>query len=56
MAKIAIMGSGGWGTALAIMTDKWGHDVSLWSAFDDEVERLKKDRENKKLLPGKYIK
>jgi len=51
-AKIAILGDGGWGTALAILLHSEGHDVSLWGAFDDYVEVLKKRRENTKYLPG----
>lgn len=52
MSKIAIMGSGGWGTALAVMTNKFGNEVSLWSVFPEEIETIKRDKENKKLLPG----
>lgn len=52
MSKIAIYGSGGWGTALAIMCAACGHDVSLWSCFESEIEAIKRDGENKKLLPG----
>jgi len=29
-----------------------GFEVSLWGAFEDNIEALKKDRENKKFLPG----
>lgn len=55
MAEIAILGSGGFGTALAVLCHKNGHNVALWSLFEDEIETLKKDRENKKLLPGIQI-
>ena len=33
MAKITILGSGGWGTALAITAFDSGHEVTLWSPF-----------------------
>lgn len=52
MARIRVMGAGGWGTALAMMADRSGHQVSMWSVFEEEVNRLSKVREHKKLLPG----
>jgi len=52
MAKISMLGCGGWGSAVAIMLARAGHDVSLWSFFPQEIETLKRDREHKKLLPG----
>lgn len=52
MANITVLGSGGWGTALAVMLAKNGHTVSLWSVFEEEIETLRRDREHKKLLPG----
>jgi len=50
--KIAVIGSGGWGTAAAIHLSKLGHDVTLWSWLEDESNRLKTDLENKEFLPG----
>ena len=29
--KVAVLGSGGWGTALAMLLVENGHDVTLWS-------------------------
>ena len=29
--KIAVIGSGGWGTAIAILLSSRGHNVYLWS-------------------------
>ncbi|MBQ7958458.1 MAG: hypothetical protein IJ330_01940 [Oscillospiraceae bacterium] len=55
MAKIAVLGSGGFGLSLAVMTDAHNHDVTVWSAFADEIEMLKKEREHKNLLPGVKI-
>ncbi len=55
MAKISIVGSGGWGTAVAVMLAKQGHDVLLWSYFKEESEALAKYRENKPYLAGVEI-
>lgn len=56
MAKISILGSGGWGIALSVMADHYNHEVKLFSVFEDEVNQLKRDRENTKLLSGIKIK
>lgn len=55
MAKAGIMGAGSWGTALALLLYKNGHEVTLWSINNDEVEELKKEREHKSKLPGVKI-
>jgi glycerol-3-phosphate dehydrogenase (NAD(P)+) len=52
MAKITVLGAGGWGLAMGIMADRHGHNVSIWSSIPEEVETLNRDREHKKLLPG----
>ena len=52
MADIAVIGAGGWGTALAVMADKYGNRVSLWSPFEEEVTAIRRHDEHKKLLPG----
>ena len=51
MKKITVMGSGGWGTAMAISAASTGNDVSVWSAFPAEIERIVSTGENP-LLPG----
>ncbi|MFT8889549.1 MAG: NAD(P)H-dependent glycerol-3-phosphate dehydrogenase [Ethanoligenens sp.] len=55
MAHIAVYGAGGWGTALAIMLTKAGHAVTLWSAHASTLERLQRDGQNRKLLPGALL-
>ena len=50
--KISIIGSGGWGTALAVLLTKNGHSVTLWSFEEKEYEHLKNERENRAFLPG----
>ena len=51
--KIAVIGSGSWGCAAAILLAKKGYDVYLWSWQQEETDRLDADRENKLVLPGK---
>lgn len=34
--EIAVFGSGGWGTALAILLHQNGHQVTLWSYLEEE--------------------
>ena len=56
MAKFTVLGMGGFGLALAVMLDKNGHSVNVWSAFESEIDDIKRDGENKKKLPGVKIK
>jgi len=53
--KILVLGDGGWGTALALLLDKKGYAVTLWSNFPDYAKYLSRYRENKKFLPGVKI-
>ncbi len=46
-----ILGSGGWGTAVALAAHRCGIDVTVWSAFQDEIDRIVSTRENP-LLEG----
>lgn len=55
MAKVGIMGAGSWGTALALLLHKNGHEVTVWSISEEEIEMLSKDREHKSKLPGVKI-
>lgn len=50
--KIAVIGSGSWGTAMAVMLANSGHNIHLWSWQQEETDRLSSMRENKKYLPG----
>ncbi len=51
MAKITILGCG-FGCALAVMLDKYGHQVTAWSKYEEEISAILRDGEHKKLLPG----
>ncbi len=52
MAKVSVIGAGSWGTALAVLLDGNGHDVTLWSYLSAEAEMLRNEREQKDKLPG----
>ena len=52
MAKISVMGTGSWGTALAILLHNNGHQVMLWSAHPEKAASLNQTREDPKKLPG----
>lgn len=55
MARIGILGAGSWGTALAILLHDNGHDVTVWSIHEREVEMLNTTRRHESKLPGVEI-
>ena len=55
MAKISVIGSGGWGIALAILLHENGHNLTIWSFDKKEVEELKETKQNKAKLPNILI-
>ena len=52
MKKIGIIGAGSWGTAIAVLLDNNGHDVTMWSAIGNEIDMLQAEHEHKDKLPG----
>ncbi|MFC1668208.1 NAD(P)H-dependent glycerol-3-phosphate dehydrogenase [Chlamydiota bacterium] len=50
--EVAILGDGGWGTALGLILDQNGISVTIWSPFKEYAEYLDEKRENSKFLPG----
>ena len=44
MANVSIIGSGSWGTALAILLSDNGHKVKMWSTTKGKVENLRKEK------------
>ena len=49
--KAAVVGSGGWGTALALCLLRNGHETLLWSHSRQKAEEMEKTRQNN-MLPG----
>jgi len=49
--RIAIIGAGSWGTALAIHAATLGHDVRLWSREREVVSEIQASRTNARYLP-----
>lgn len=55
MKKIAVFGSGSWGTAIALLLVRAGHEVSLIGIFSDEIDLMKRRKENVPYLPGVFL-
>jgi glycerol-3-phosphate dehydrogenase (NAD(P)+) len=52
----AVLGSGGWGTAIAVLlAQNPDHRVRLWGAHSESARKLRERRENARLLPGVRI-
>ncbi|MCM1333558.1 MAG: NAD(P)-dependent glycerol-3-phosphate dehydrogenase [Bacteroides sp.] len=49
--KITILGCG-FGTALSVLWDQCGHEVTAWTKYAEEIEEIRKNGEHKRLLPG----
>lgn len=47
--KAIVMGSGAWGTALALLLLRGGHQVTLWTQDANKAERMRESRRNPKL-------
>ncbi|MBQ7415866.1 MAG: NAD(P)-dependent glycerol-3-phosphate dehydrogenase [Oscillospiraceae bacterium] len=52
--KVAVVGSGAWGTALAIRLCKNGHDVTMWTFETELIEEMETTRRNPR-LPGAVL-
>lgn len=52
MKRATVLGSGAWGTALAMVLADKGLEVRLWSRRDEHAAQIEADRENTRYLPG----
>lgn len=50
--RVAVIGAGSWGTALALHAQVSGHEVRLWARREALAEALREARENRDYLPG----
>lgn len=50
--RTAILGAGGWGTALAVLWSKQGNEITLWGNDPARAENVRAMRENSEYLPG----
>ncbi|MBA5778482.1 NAD(P)-dependent glycerol-3-phosphate dehydrogenase [Stappia sp. F7233] len=50
--RIAVIGGGAWGTALALVAARAGRDVALWARDAATVDAINGARENPRFLPG----
>ncbi len=50
--RLVVLGTGSWGTALAMLAARNGCDTLLWGHDPNQVETLKLERCNSKYLPG----
>lgn len=55
MKRIAIIGAGSWGTALAVIAARAGHSVSLWSRNSEVVSSINERRVNSRYLTSTLI-
>ncbi len=50
--RIVVIGTGGWGTALAVLAARAGGRVTLWGRRPEMIESLRASRHNERYLPG----
>jgi glycerol-3-phosphate dehydrogenase (NAD(P)+) len=56
MSRIAVVGAGSWGTALAmVLARRGGHNVTMWSHTQRVAEAIQQTHENRFYLPGLSI-
>ncbi|MEK4798984.1 NAD(P)H-dependent glycerol-3-phosphate dehydrogenase [Thermoactinomyces sp. FSL K6-2592] len=50
--RIAVLGAGSWGSALASVLVENGHDVKIWARRDEQANEINQSHTNEKYLPG----
>ena len=52
LERIAVIGAGGWGTALSVIWARQGRAILLWGKNRSRIGELEKSRQNNAYLPG----
>jgi glycerol-3-phosphate dehydrogenase (NAD(P)+) len=55
MTRCAVIGAGAWGTALADLLARNGHDVRIWAYEWDVVETINRSHQNRRFLSGHML-
>jgi glycerol-3-phosphate dehydrogenase (NAD(P)+) len=53
--QVTVLGAGSWGTSLTILLARNGHDLTLYGRSFEDVEMMRRARENLHYLPGFVI-
>ncbi|MDB5295086.1 MAG: Glycerol-3-phosphate dehydrogenase [Phycisphaerales bacterium] len=53
--QITILGNGAMATVCSILLTAGGHGVTMWGAFAESIDRLRRDRDQQRLLPGARV-
>lgn len=53
--RVAVLGPGSWGTALAQVLAENGHDVRIWGHHASQVEEINTQHTNQRYLPDHYL-
>jgi glycerol-3-phosphate dehydrogenase (NAD(P)+) len=52
MPRLAVIGAGAWGTALAVVAARAGNEVVLWGRDERQIATMRQSRENRRYLAG----
>ena len=50
--NVTVIGDGGWGTAIALLLNGYGHRVTIWGPFEAYLDEVRACRENTRFLKG----
>jgi glycerol-3-phosphate dehydrogenase (NAD(P)+) len=53
--SITILGDGAMATVCSVLLSQRGHEVVMWGAFEESIDRLIQNRENRRFLPGVHV-